>query len=212
MPSLFIFPVPRKCDPSYLGSLIQQVTQANIIIGAILKNLSQTRDTLLHYVPFSALLSSSSLSLFRVMKGRINKPLCAQSVSRVQLFATPWAVALQAPLSMRFPGKDTGVGSHFLLQGIFLTQCWNRCLLHWQADSLPLTPAGKPIKPLAKPKYEEGVRSPLLHAAPICMNILPESLRREWSNQPSLYRWCEEGNSHFPKSSLLSLLESSCNN
>ena len=31
------------------------------------------------------------------------------------------------------PGKDTGVGCHFLLQGIFLTQRLNLCPLHWQA-------------------------------------------------------------------------------
>ena len=39
-----------------------------------------------------------------------------------------------------FPGKNTGVGCHFLLQGIFLTQGSNACLLcllHWQGDSLP---------------------------------------------------------------------------
>ena len=30
------------------------------------------------------------------------------------------------------PGKDTGVGCHFLLQGIFWTQGSNLCLLHWQ--------------------------------------------------------------------------------
>ena len=37
-----------------------------------------------------------------------------------------------------FPGKNTGVGCHFLLQGIFLTQESNLhllCSLHWQADS-----------------------------------------------------------------------------
>ena len=34
-------------------------------------------------------------------------------------FATPWTVAHQAPLSMDFPGKNTGVGCYFLLQGIF---------------------------------------------------------------------------------------------
>ena len=38
-----------------------------------------------------------------------------------------------------FPGKNTAVGCHFLLQGIFLTQGSNPCLLHWQVDSLPLT-------------------------------------------------------------------------
>ena len=44
------------------------------------------------------------------------------------------------------PGKDTGVGHHVLLQGIFLIQAWNLHLLrllHWQAGSLPLTPPGK---------------------------------------------------------------------
>ena len=32
------------------------------------------------------------------------------------------------------PDKSTGVGCHFLLQGIFLTQGWNLGLLSWQAD------------------------------------------------------------------------------
>ena len=31
-----------------------------------------------------------------------------------------------------FPGKDTGVGCHFLLQGIFPTQGSNPGLLHWR--------------------------------------------------------------------------------
>ena len=38
------------------------------------------------------------------------------------------------------PGKNTGVGCHFFLQGIFLTWGLNLRLLHWQADSLPLSP------------------------------------------------------------------------
>ena len=37
---------------------------------------------------------------------------CSQSC----LFATHWAVACQVPLSLGFPGKNTGVGRHFLLQ------------------------------------------------------------------------------------------------
>ena len=41
---------------------------------------------------------------------------------RVQLFVTPWTVAYQAPLSMESPGKNTGVGCYFFLQGIFPTQ------------------------------------------------------------------------------------------
>ena len=44
------------------------------------------------------------------------------------------------------PGKNTGVGCHFLLQGIFLTQKlkpYLLLLLHWQADSLPLHYVGR---------------------------------------------------------------------
>ena len=46
-----------------------------------------------------------------------------------------------------FPGKNTGAGCHSLLQGILPTQGSNLCLLcllHWQTDSLPLAPPGKP--------------------------------------------------------------------
>ena len=46
-----------------------------------------------------------------------------------------------------FLGKNTEVGCHFLLQGIFLTQGSNPHLLHplhWQTVSLPLAPPGKP--------------------------------------------------------------------
>ena len=35
-----------------------------------------------------------------------------------------------------FPGKNSGVGCHFLLHGIFLDQGLNPRLLHWQVDSL----------------------------------------------------------------------------
>ena len=40
--------------------------------------------------------------------------------SRVRLFETPWAVAARLLCPWDSPGKNTGVGCHFLLQGIFL--------------------------------------------------------------------------------------------
>ena len=42
-----------------------------------------------------------------------------------------------------FPGKNTGVGCHFLLQRIFLTQGLDLRLLHWQADSFTTAPPTK---------------------------------------------------------------------
>ena len=47
------------------------------------------------------------------------------------------------------PRKNTGVGCHFLLQGIFSAQGSNPCLLcllHQQVDSLPLASPVKPPK------------------------------------------------------------------
>ena len=55
---------------------------------------------------------------------------------------TPETVACQVPLSWNFRGKNTAADCHFLLQGIFATWGSNPHLLgllHWQADSLPLS-------------------------------------------------------------------------
>lgn len=51
-------------------------------------------------------------------------------------------------LCMDFPGKNTRVVCHFLLQGIFPMQGLNLsllCLLPWQVYSLPLAPPGMPL-------------------------------------------------------------------
>ena len=55
---------------------------------------------------------------------------------------TLWTIAHQAPLSVVSPSKNTGMGCHFPLQRIFLTQGLNPHLQHWQADSFPLSHMG----------------------------------------------------------------------
>ena len=60
---------------------------------------------------------------------------------------TLWTVPTRLLCPWDFPRKNTGVGCHFLFQGIFLTQGSNPsllCLLHWQVDSLPLSHQGSP--------------------------------------------------------------------
>ena len=53
--------------------------------------------------------------------------------SHVRLFATSWKQRSPgSSVSGNFPSKNTGVGFHFLLQGIFLTQGSKLCLLHWR--------------------------------------------------------------------------------
>ena len=55
------------------------------------------------------------------------------------------------PMDRNMPGssvygilqaRNTGVDCHFLLQGIFLDQGSNLCLLQWQVGSLPLSHQG----------------------------------------------------------------------
>ena len=70
--------------------------------------------------------------------------VCVQSLSRVQLSGAPWTVTRHDSSSQNFPGKNTGAGCYFLLQGIFQTEGSNLSLLHWQIGSLPLAPPGKP--------------------------------------------------------------------
>ena len=71
---------------------------------------------------------------------------CACVLSHLWLFVTPWTVALQAPLSMDYPGKNTRVGCHFLLQGAYLTQESNLCIQHLLAGGFFTTePPEKPV-------------------------------------------------------------------
>ena len=67
------------------------------------------------------------------------------SLNHVQLLVTPWAVATRLLCPWDFPGKDTGVGCHFLLRRIFLTQGLNPGLPHCRQTLYRLSPQGSPL-------------------------------------------------------------------
>ena len=67
--------------------------------------------------------------------------VCTHVLGRVPLFVILWTVARQAPLS-----KKTGLGCHFLLQGVFLTQGSNLGLLHCMLIIYHLSHQGSPKK------------------------------------------------------------------
>ena len=93
------------------------------------KELDMTAPTQLRY---------SILCIFKKVK----------SLSHVQLFATLWTVSPPgSSVHGDSPHKNIGMGC--LFQEIFPTQGSNPhllCLLHWQANSLPLVTPGKPPK------------------------------------------------------------------
>ena len=57
-----------------------------------------------------------------------------------------------------FPGKNTGVGCHFLLQEIFLTQGLNQGLPHCRQTLYRLSHQGSFQKQCRKPKFNTWVR------------------------------------------------------
>ena len=70
-----------------------------------------------------------------------------ECLKHLAVTVTPWTVACQVPPSMGFfPGKNTGVGCWFLLQGIFLTHGLEPGSPALQADSSPSEPPGKTLE------------------------------------------------------------------
>ena len=68
----------------------------------------------------------------------------AQSLSHVQLLVTPWTVARQAPLSMRFSRQEYWSGLPVPSPGDLPDPEMEPVSSALQADSLPSEPPGKP--------------------------------------------------------------------
>ena len=79
-----------------------------------------------------------------------------KALSGVRLFATPWTVAHKVLCPWGFPGKSTGVGCHFLRQGIFPTQGSISGLLHCRQTLYRLSLQGSPFSSVL------SLRRPLL--------------------------------------------------
>ena len=88
-----------------------------------------------------ALISHASKILLKILQARhqlyVNRELPDVQVGFRKGRGTIDQIATIHPWDS--PGKNTGVGCHFLLQEIFLTQGSKSRLLHWQVDSLPLS-------------------------------------------------------------------------
>ena len=74
-----------------------------------------------------------------------------KSLSRVQLFATPWTVALWAPPSMGFSRQEYWSGLPFPSAGDLPYPGIEPRSPALQADALPSEPPGKPPKKIFTP-------------------------------------------------------------
>ena len=94
------------------------------------------------------------------------------------------------------PGKNTGVGCHALLQGIFLIQGLNLhilCLSHWQAGSLPLVPPGNPLDSIY---VNFQIRVPYIYCCCCCQvaSVVSDSVRpHKWQPTMLPHPWDSPG-------------------
>ena len=100
-------------------------------------------------------------------------------LSRVQLCG-PMNQSPPSSSPWNFPGKSTEVGCHLLLQAIFPTQGSNPGLLHWQADSLPLSHQRSPYIPIHTHLYVCACSHVCIHVymcVCVCVCVLGSKFR-----------------------------------
>ena len=81
-----------------------------------------------------------------------------------------------------FPGKNTGAGCHFLLQGIFLTQGLNPGLLYCRQMLYRLSHQGQDQMSSAEPR-----------AQPRLMHFCASSLKVQWEGVADILHWIRVG-------------------
>ena len=135
---------PTLCDPmdySLPGSSVHGILQARVLEWVTNKGRRMLMTSSISQMTSTAT-SAERGHLFLTVPAKI-QGACVHS--RARLSATPWPASLLCPWG--FPDKNTAVGCHSPLQGIFPTQGSNRRLwqlLHCQVGSLALMPPGIP--------------------------------------------------------------------
>ena len=121
----------NKLQYSCLENSMDRVAQW-VIVHRVSKRRTRVKQLSMHAHTWCLQLSSFSKLLWVFV--------VPQSLSHIRL-CDHKDLACQAPLSLDFPGKNAGVGCHFLLQGIFPSHGSNLGLLH---GVFTTEPPGKP--------------------------------------------------------------------
>ena len=125
-------PLSLWCHPTILSSVVPIFSHLQSFPGSWSFQMSQLFASGGQSIGVSASTSGINLGGHLVIK------LCLTLV-------TPWTIVPGSSVHGVFQARILDwVGRHFLLQGIFPAQGSNPHLLHWQADSLPLSHLGIP--------------------------------------------------------------------
>ena len=144
-------PSPTLCDPldcSLPGSSVHGISQARVLEWVAIpfsRGSSRPRDG----TPVSWVTCIARWILYHWATRKLYLLLCTWACLVAQLCLTLCDPMDCSPPDSSvhgiFPCRNTGMGCHSFLQGIFPTQGSNTCLLsllHWQADSLSLNHLG----------------------------------------------------------------------
>ena len=114
-----------------------QLCQKNFFISQAQQRASQTKSKLQKGLPWATgrkevreTWTERSQSTQALSSEMINQSRTVRECYCIRLLATPWTIATRLLCPWDSPGKETGVLSHSLLQGIFPTQGLNLGLLH----------------------------------------------------------------------------------
>ena len=145
------------------------------------EGMNLTSNVFSHLVSgFTFCVSFLSLTYFVPYQSFSEVSVCVCALNCVPFFATPWTVALQAPLPMEFLRQEYWSGLPLPSAGDFLDPGIEPGLPALQANSLPPEPPGKPnpgIKPRSRTLQAHSLPAePQGSPRSTCIGILCETV------------------------------------
>ena len=136
----------------YLFLIIQQIPMCCLLCaGNCQKHLTNINPIIFHFIPIKMLWGRYYISLpFYRWENYLQRGCVLCLVTQCLTLCNPMDCSpLGSSVHADSPGKNTGVGCHALLQGIFPTQGSNPGLLHGRQILYQLSYKGSPTKRLS---------------------------------------------------------------